>query len=461
MRRIFPLLFPILWITGCATQPVPIASPVALPEQWRHPSAADSGINADWWRTFGNDELDHLIRQATAESLDIATAVARVHQAYATVRIAQAALLPELVLGLNITRRDHLENSNNGNFSNYGALLSASYEVDFWRRNRASRDSAVAVLHATEFDRDTVRLTVTTGVASTWLRAVALHERIAIAELNLQNAERLLTMVESRERAGTAMPLALVQQRGLVANQRRFLSILRQQAGDTHTALEVLLAQPGRVEIGKTSLASLHTPAMGTGLPSELLTRRPDIARAEARLAAANASVVVARTAMFPRLILLGGIGADSDHLHRIFDHPMYSLAAGLTAPIFNAGRLAAGHDLALAQREELLAGYRQAIIAAFADVEIALNAVTELEAQVRLQTEELTQAQHALILAESRYRAGAETLLDLLDAQRTLYAAKDIAVQLKLSRLLASVALYKALGGGWQADQSLTVSVF
>jgi len=186
-------------------------------------------------------------------------------------------------------------------------------------------------------------------------------------------------------------------------------------------------------------------------LPADLLLRRPDIARAEAQLSSADANIIAARAAMLPRISLGGDITAGSNRVSSVFDNPVYSLAAGLAAPIFNAGRLAAGRDLAVAQREELLANYRRAIVAAFGDVEVALNAVAGIDAQRIAQEEELRQAQRALNLAESRYRAGAETSLTLLDAQRTLYAAQDAAAQLRTLRLQAAVSLYKALGGGWQ----------
>lgn len=443
-----------LLVAGCAARAVPEdASLPALPTQWPSQAAvADSsaGITRDWWRGFGSAELDGLIAQASAQSHDLAAAVARVRQAEAASRIAGAILLPEVTGRLDASRQGRIGGSASVDGNRHGAGLSASYEVDFWGRYRAGRDGALAALQASAFDRDTVRLTVTAGVASAWIEAVALRERIGIAGQNLQSAERLLALVESRARAGAATPLELAQQRGLVAGQRRGIEALRQQAGDATTAVALLLGQAGGVPLGATSLAPLRVPAIGAGLPAELLARRPDIARAEAQLAAADADVLAARVAMLPGLTLAAGLGTGGDRLRRVFDNPVYSLAAGLAAPIFDAGRLAAGRDLAQARREELLANYRAAVIAAFGDVDIALNAVAGVDAQASAQAEERAQAQRALALAESRYRAGAETLLTLLDAQRTLYAAQDAAVQLKALRLQASVALYKALGGGW-----------
>ncbi|XAH21235.1 efflux transporter outer membrane subunit [Xylophilus sp. GW821-FHT01B05] len=400
---------------------------------------------------FGSDELRALLARGALQSLDLAAAQARVRQAQAQARIAGAALLPELAGNLAADRQARL-GGQAVDGSSYSAGLSARYELDFWGRNRALQDSALQSLRASAFDRDTVRLTVTAGIASLWLQAVGLQERSDIAGQNLASAQRLLAAVESRARAGAASPLELAQQRGLVAGQQRSLAALRQQAGDARTALAVLLGGPvPGAAPGPASLATLRLPVWDAGLPSQLLTRRPDIARAEAALAAANANIAAARAAMLPSLSLTAGIGLGSDRLRTLADNPLASLAAGLTVPIFNAGRLAAGRDLAQAQREELLANYQQSIVAAFGDAEVALNAVGALDAQIAAQTEEHTQAERAFTLAESRYRAGAETLLTLLDVQRTLYAAQEAAVQLRLERLQASVGVYRAFGGGWR----------
>ena len=199
-----------------------------------------------------------------------------------------------------------------------------------------------------------------------------------------------------------------------------------------------------------TQFTQLDWPTIGSGLPSELLTRRPDIARAEALLVAARADIIVARAAMLPKLTLSASLGSGSDSFNDILRSPLYNLAAGLTAPIFNNGRLSAERDKAVAQQQELLQSYRASIISAFADVEKALNNANGLDQQRQWQDEELKQAQLAFDIAQNRYQAGAEMLLTVLETQRTLYQAQDQHLQLRLSRLQASIALYKALGGGW-----------
>jgi NodT family efflux transporter outer membrane factor (OMF) lipoprotein len=361
-----------------------------------------------------------------------------------------AELWPNLGAQLDTRRSARLGGNVELADNTFGAGLAASYELDLWGRLRANRDGALASLQASAFDRDAVQLTVSAAVASTWLQSVALQERSAIGQRNLASAERLLTLVETRARTGAATSLEVARQQGLVATQRRALASVRQQAEDARTALQVLLGQTQVLETTSNRFATLSLPAIGAGLPSELLTRRPDIARAEAQLESADANVLSARAALLPSLNLDVGLSSGGNTLRRVFESPVYALAAALTAPIFNAGHLAAGRELAEARREELLANYRQNIVTAFGEVETALNATTRLDEQLAAQAEELAQAERALALAESRYRAGAETPIVLLDTQRTLYTTQDAAVQLKFARLQAAVSLYRALGGGW-----------
>lgn len=448
--RIFALISLVtVGLAGCAAMLPEVGRP-ELPSQWRNgPSAGAAVVDRAWWRNFGSDELSALIERAEAQSFDIAAAEARIRQAEATARMVGADLWPTVTGGLAAERSGTLDGQAGAGRS-FGAGLTATYELDLWGRLRANRDAALADLQASIFDRDTVRLSVTAAVASNGLQVAAGQERMAIGERSLAAAERLLALVEARARAGAATPLEVARQQGLVATQRRTLAAIRQQADEARTALAVLLGQASAPEIGSLQLAALKLPGIGPGLPSELLTRRPDIARAEARLQAASASVQAARAALFPSLSLGVDLGSGGNRWRRLFENPVYSLAVALTAPIFDAGRRAAGRDLAEARRAELLADYRQGIVTAFGEVESALNAVVQLDEQLAAQADELAQVRRAMTLAESRYRAGAETPLTLLDTQRTLYAAQDMAVQLKLARLQATVSLYKALGGGW-----------
>ncbi|WP_420223488.1 efflux transporter outer membrane subunit [Pigmentiphaga litoralis] len=446
-----------LGLGGCAgpSAPTPGQAP-SLPATWSRPAPSAGPLSDAWWDGFSSAELRDVLDAATTGSQDLAAAVARVRQADARVRAAGAALLPQVSTTVTASRQAQVGRTTSGTVSSsaYTTGLAASYEVDFWGRNQAVRDTAVALRQASHYDRDTVRITVTTGAASLWLRTVAARERTTIAVRNVDTATRLLDTVTARARAGAAGPLEVAQQRGLVAALQRNVDALRQEADDLRIGLSVLVGRPG-LAMTTAQLTGILAPPVDTGVPSQLMARRPDIARAEAQLAAADANVAAARAALFPRLTLQAGLGVGGTRPSALLDHPLYSLVAGLAAPIFDAGFLAAQGDLASAEREALLASYRQSVIAGFAEVELGLNALSGVAAQIQAQTTVVAEAARALAFAESRFRAGADTLLVLLDAQRTLYSAQDLAVQLDLARLLATVDLYRALGGGWSSAGS------
>lgn len=461
MNNMKPLTLALLLalLPACRNLPPQTHEPqdtVAAPAQWRHAGSAapdaQASQQAAWWQSFGNAELNALIASADSASFNIAAAAARVRQAQAQAVVAGAPLLPEVNGSASLGRQRPLAGlGNSAPLSQYGAGIAASYEIDFWGKNRAAYQAALANLQASQYDSDTIGLTLRASIANSWLQSTGLRERVQIAARNLENAERVLQLVQARFAAGAATAIELAQQRGLVAAQQRSRALLQQQAAAAEATLATLLSRPvTALEVESTSLLALNIPQAQAGLPSQLLTRRPDIARAEASLLAADANIEVARAAMLPSISLTAGVSTQSEHLRGMWNNPLYNLAAGLTAPIFNAGRLAAQRDVALARREELLANYRQAIINAFSDVELALNLINGLEQQAQAQALELENAERAFALAESRYRAGAETLLTMLDTQRTLFAAQDLKLQLRQLRLQSSVDLYRALGGGW-----------
>ncbi|MDR5815293.1 efflux transporter outer membrane subunit [Caballeronia sp. LZ033] len=441
-------------LAGCLSRPPIPPADVATPATYRYAIAGgpEDAVTADWWRRFDNNELDRLVTQATAQNFDLAAAVARVKQARANATIAGAALLPAVSGFADASRQGgFMVNNQLPSGSAFDLGVSATYELDFWGKNQATRDAAVERVRASAFDQATVQMTLTADVADSWLQTVALREREQIAQRNLETARAILRNVESQYRAGYVTALDAAQQRTLVASQQRAAAALHQQGNDSEALLATLLGVPATgFTVTTRTLDAVNAPGVDAGVPASLLTRRPDIAYAEAQLAAAHADVAAARAAMFPSITLSAYLGTGSDRAQRIFDNPLYSVAAGLTAPIFDAGALAAGRDLAQAQQEELLAAYRKAIVSGFADVERALNASSGAYAQTRAQDDELSEARHTLELAQSRYRAGAETALTVLDAQRTLYSAEDEHVQLHLARLRAAVATYRALGGGW-----------
>ena len=447
----------LLSFTACQIQPVHEPVSVDVPADWDQTAENVTAWPApDWWQNFGSAELNQLMIEAQNNNLDLTAAAARVHQAEAQARLAGVALLPTLDLGAGATRQGSFGGEKQVDAGNSFELSpGASYEIDFWGKNRANLTSALESVRASRFDRETVALTMTSGVAITYLQVLSLRERIAIARRNLENAESVLRLVESRVKYGAASPLDMAQQRAEVARQRAAIPPLEQQERDARSALALLLGKPPQgFAVAANSLDEIALPQVIAGLPSELLTRRPDIQTSEAQLRAANADIAAARAAWFPSIGLTGSAGFKSTALSALFDGGvLYTLAVSLAQPIFDAGRREAEEDLAVARREELVRTYRSAIINAFADVETALGTIQSTAEQQNHQAEQLRQAGIAFQLAERRYKEGAVDVLTVLDVQRTLYSAQDQQLQIKFSHLQAMISLYRALGGGWEME--------
>lgn len=417
------------------------------------PSPVLAKVEPEWWRAYNSPALNTLMQEALEDVAVLRQAQARILQAQAQARIAGASLLPELQGNLSAQRDAPFSSSHGDSRSQYVAGVFMSYELDLWGRNSAQANSALFHAQAAAYELDVLRVSVQAQVVHLSLQALGDKQRVAIARQNLAVAQRLLSLLEARLQAGAASPLELAQQRQLLASQQRKLLVLEEQAIRTRVDLTTLL---GRTEIlpePQEDIATLQVPMLDAGLPSQLLSQRPDIARIESQLSAAHADVHVARAAMYPSLTLGIRAGASGNHWEDSLRHPVYSLISGLIAPIFNAGRLEAGKDLSDARLQEWLAQYRQTIVQAYMDVEGVLAQLHSLDAQAQTMEQEWEQAQLAFQLAEARYRSGSETLLSLLDAQRTLYAAQDLRVSLMQSRLQSRAALFRALGGGWQAS--------
>ncbi|MDC3743155.1 efflux transporter outer membrane subunit [Pseudomonas syringae pv. syringae] len=460
MKTSLSVLTACLLLSACQTPAPPLDRGIQPLASWAFAeNAAAQRSDVRWWRQFGSPQLNRLIEQASRDSHEVAAAMARVRQAQASAIIGGAPLLPELAFDVRGERNKFVRNSDrkanpsdDNNTNNFTSDLTASYEVDFWGGIAAGRDSALQGLRASQFDQATVELTLLANVADRYAQTLAAREQGRIAELNLTNAQDVLRLVQTRYESGSATALELAQQKNLVATQQRELPRVQQLANEQLITLAALLGQPVQnLHLADQPFDTLNWPDIGPGLPSELLTRRPDLAKAEAELAAAQANVTVARAAMLPKLTLSARLGTENTRAEDWLRAPFSSLAAGLVGPIFNNGRLAAERDKATARQEELLETYRGAIINSLADVEKALNSIRGLDQQRYWHEEELKQAQSAFRIAQSRYQEGAEDLLTVLETQRTLYLAQDVSVQLRLARLQASIALYKALGGGWQ----------
>jgi NodT family efflux transporter outer membrane factor (OMF) lipoprotein len=446
-------------LAGCAVTSTPPPRGIDMPATWTEPAPADvRPLVLDWWQTFGSDELSALVAESLADNPDLAIASERIRQAEALLQIAGASLFPTLDLDAGTARvGSRPRGGPTTTAKSTDVALTASYELDLWGRNASIKRSADESLQATRFDYETARLTLVASVATTYFDVLTFRARLAIAHETVAIAQRILAVVESRVRYGAASQLDLSRQQTAVLQAQAIIPPLELAERQARNALAVLVGRPPEgFDVPDRSIVTLPVPGVEPALPADVLLRRPDIAAAEAQLGAANADVAAARAALLPTVRLTGSAGLASDALASIGSSPtlIYSIAASLLQPIFDGGRLRGQVDFAASRERELVEAYRRSILAALTDVENALVAANRTAVQEELQTKARDGAQRTLRLAEVRYREGVDDLLSVLDAQRTLFQSQDLLAQIRLARLAASVALFRALGGGWEAPQ-------
>ncbi|MCL2716179.1 MAG: efflux transporter outer membrane subunit [Alphaproteobacteria bacterium] len=432
-----------------------------VPTQYKYGAKSGEATPAlDWWRGFRSPELTALMEEAQTVNLDIAAAVARMRQADALARQAGAALLPTLSGGGSETYSRTSGSSASGlsiggrEVVNFQASLSASYQLDFWGQNRDALQAAEETAVGNRFDRDVVALTTLTGVANAYFQVLASQDRLRTAQRNIASAQRILDAIKERRKAGTGTDLDTSQQESVLANQKAQVPTLRQTLDQNVNALAVLVSRPPEsVRLVGGSLNAIVAPKVTAGMPSELLTQRPDIRRQEAQLASATANVGSARAQFFPSIQLTANGGYQSAALASLFQPhaAFFQLVGGLTQPIFDGGRIQANFDYNKARQDELLQTYRKTIVQAFTDVDNALYSIKQTTIKLRLQREVVAASRRAFELAEQQLRAGTTDIVTVLNTELTLFQAEDTLWQAQLAQLLAVVSLYQALGGGWE----------
>ncbi|WP_244065791.1 efflux transporter outer membrane subunit [Bradyrhizobium sp. Ce-3] len=430
---------------------------------------ADAAVPAlAWWRGFRSTELTGLMESAQLYNLDIAVAIAQIVQADAQVGVSGAALLPSISGSANAEREKLATGSSSslggsGTFSQYSVGLSASYIVDFWGKNRATLSASEESATSARYNREVVALTTMATVANTYFQVLAAQDQIRVTRRNLAAAERILALIKSQFAGGTASQLDLSQQEALVATQRAAIPPLEVTVGQNIAALAVLVARaPANFTVRGGSTTQIAVPRVTPGLPSELLYQRPDVRQAEAQLASSNFSVDAARAAFFPQIQLTGTTGFQSAALASLFAPGAwyYTLAAGLTQPLFDGFQLESQLKLAKGQQLQNLQAYRKAVLSAFADVEKALIALQKYTLQERLQSDVVAASRKAFEVAETQLRGGTVNLITVLQAQQTLFTAENNLVTVRLNKLLAASSLFQALGGGWTPAGTLAAAV-
>jgi len=460
MNKLRPIAAGLLAITlaGCST-PVPKAlSPQLVPQRFTGPILPDAQVwpQTNWWQGFGNPDLTALIGEAQEGNRDLAAAAARVMQAEAQSTIQRAQLFPQIG-----AQADHVNSGCSGQgcqqFSKakaFGLSFNASYELDFWGLARDNLRAANEQLKSARFAQQSVALTVTANVATQYLNVLAIRRRIAIDNAYIAAINNILDVIKLRVKAGSSSHLDLAREQAQLEGVQAQIPGLEIAERQALFNLAVLLGRPPEnFDVKTADLDAILAPQVGAGLPSELLLRRPDIAQAEADLAAAHANVDAARAAFLPQISLTGSGGFVSTAIGTLLQGSNfgYSYGANLLQTLFDGGRLAGQKDLAEAVQKEFIANYQSAALNAYADVENALTQVANTARAQEHLKREIEAANEAFEISQLQYRQGAAELLNVLQAQQQLFSAQDQLVQITLANRQAAIHLFEALGGGWQ----------
>lgn len=458
-------------LSACTDAPVTADLAREMPATWKERPSKETGrpteIGRDWIAGFRSPELTRLAALAETDGLDLVVASARIAEAEATLASTRSGLAPS-VSGSASSSRSVTPGTRSGFSPPFGARVaddfqlgvSASWQLDLRGRLRALARADAESLRAARIDREAVRLNLLAAVADDWFRVAAARDRLRIAAENVATAERTLQVYRRRLEVGTASALDVAQQESLLASLRAAVPALEIELRQTRNSLVALTGRPPEaLTIAAPGLDGVRIPVVVPGLPSSLLTRRPDVAEAEASLAAQSARVEAARAAFLPDIGLTGSSGLASAFLRNLLrpDAIASQAAANLAETIFDGGAREADLAGARARHEELIATYRKTVHSALVDVENALVAVEQNRRHEVLQRAVVAAARKTQRLTEERLREGTIDITTVLEAERTLFSAEDTLVNVRLARLQAAVSLITALGGGWSKDAPAT----
>lgn len=446
-----------LLLAGCSMMPTYERPAAPVPAAWPgEPQATGAAAvqQPDWREFFADARLRQLIGIALQNNRDLRVAVLNIEQARAQYDIRRADRFPTVNAAVTGSRTPA---SNGGTNSAYTAGLAVTaWEIDLFGRVASLSEAALAQYLATEEGRKAAQTSLVASVANTWLALVADEELLALTRQTLATREESLRLTRLRFENGASSELDFRQSQSLFESARvAFAQQQRQRAQDMN-ALALLLGQPVPDDLqAPAALASLALPDLPAGMPSDVLTRRPDVRQAEQQLIAANASIGAARAAFFPRISLTAGVGTASSQLSELFKGGSWGWTAApqLLLPIFDAGRNTANLRSANVSRDIAVAQYEKAIQSAFREVADSLGARATLVEQLQAQGNVAEAEAVRFRLSELRYNNGVSSYLDLLDAQRSLFAARQALIQTRLAQLQNQVLLYRALGGGWSAN--------
>ena len=428
-------------------RPAPPAAAVAPPLSWRDAPVGVGEIDPRWWRGFGDPVLDGVVERALARNTDVLSAIAVVDQARAAARLARSALLPTLDAVGSATRGKQPPGPTTTVLT---GTLEASWAVDLLGRLRALDRAARREYVASQADRDATALSVASQTAQAYITLLSLDAQLRVTRETLKSRAQTLRLTQDQRNVGYVSDFELTQAQSEYESIAQQIPQFVQSVRAQENSLAVLTGDlPGAIPRGGT-LRDLLLPSTPATMPSALLRRRPDIAAAEFRLAAADATMASRRAEFLPQLSLTGSYGAVGTNLTNYNPATLWSLGGSLLAPLFRGGALRANLDSATALRDQAAFAYRGAVLSAFGDVETSLSATANLAAQNQRVLARLAVLRRSLTLAQERYTEGYSSFLDQLDAQRNLYTSELNAITTREAQLSNVVTLAAALGGGW-----------
>lgn len=449
-------------LSACSVPAITVApgkAAPAIPSAWPA-GQGQRAVQAAWWQAFGDPLLDRWVGLAAERNNNVLAAMLRVDEARANLELAGSAVLPQVSATAPLSAGRSLGARGLTHTRSIQPGLQASWEIDLWNRLGQLRNAADLRLQATQADRDAVSLAVAATTAQVYITLRSLQAQLAAAQSTVRSREDAVRLVDDQVRVGYISQLqqsqALAELQSVqqaveqlsLALERQRLSLLQLAGGTGDEAAQALMSDT----LGQGGFDAVALPAVpSAGMPSALLERRPDIARAQLQLAASDSNLAAQRAAFLPQVTLSASLG--SLLINALDYHPatVWSVGGSILAPLFSGGRLQGQFDAASAQRDQAAYAYRGTVIKAFADVEGALLSARRLQAQWEHARQREAVLERTLGFAKDRYEAGYASYLEELDAQRNLYAVQQDVIKLREAQLQNAVALYQALGGGWQ----------
>jgi multidrug efflux system outer membrane protein len=465
------------FLAGCTVGPkyerasAPTTAKWDVAEPWRQSDPKDAVPKGEWWAVFHDDQLSALEKDAIAANQTLQAAIGNYHQARAAAAVQVATIFPTLGVNPSASRQrfpaDRPLQGAIGPLATatqnaYTLPFTAGYEVDLFGQRRRTIEAAEASYQASAANLENVRLVITAELAGDYFTLRQLDSELGILNRTVDTLKRGLELVDSRHKGGVASGLDVAQEETLLQTTRTQATLLLQQRKQSEDAIAVLVGKPAPDFHIPIRELNAEPPPIDLGLPSDLLERRPDIAQAERQMAVANAQIGVAKAAYYPSLNLFGGGGWETANVAKLANVSsiFWALGANVAESIFTGGARRAQVQFAQAGYDINVANYRQSVLGAFQEVQDDVTGLTVLEQARDTQQLAVDAARRTLDLSEDRYKGGLVSYLDVVTAQQNLLSNEQEAAVIQGQRLVTSVLLVKALGGGWDASSLAAVQV-